>query len=338
MVGGQFPLEITTLPIYRVMCNVYNYFFLSLIKERNNNTSMMSMDSIEFRSPNLHDIAHLETNFSKCDFIGEFIKDVREKQYSNKKVLLYNGTIIGCIILYSEQLKYKNSNVYYMSAECTIDQNKINTVDSQPITFKPEITPIRLLWAYSLLFLYKTNRGKPFVVYTHAVPDAYSRYLKQLQMVPSSTTIFLNDMPQFFIENPALNGAGLAESDFFYKSDPNKINEFDHTYLFYDSAKGLNYTSVDTIFKHLYGVVYSGGGPLNKSKDRIKNKTRIKNKSKPKNKNKPNTNTRIKTIKTIKNNQKQNLNKIKTKTNTRINKTRKQRPPSSESLGNSTGK
>jgi hypothetical protein len=229
------------------------YIFIFLTNHMINSMSIPSMTipsmtisskNIQFRQPTQDDIDELIINFDNCSWIEDYTDAINDYNTDDMRILVFNGKIIGIFDFNNTGITFEGIEIYYVITECTRDKNKAIddvylTEDGKVVTFG------RLLWSYILNEIYNLNGKNPFIIYNHAIPDAYYYHIK-MGMKPANeiNDIFENEIKNLFANDPALNDAQLPEHAIY-------SDEFNETYLFYVSTETINYDSIESIIKSL---------------------------------------------------------------------------------------
>ena len=209
-------------------------------------------EQLDFRIPNEGDIEQLQHNFTRCDWKDDLINDIQEHYVDTYRVLVSRDEILGFANFYHTGYDILGQiNIYVVSIECTKDKLTNNT---QQYEF---ITNGRLLWAYILNNIYQINGSNPFIVYNHAIPDAYQYHIKmgmspsnnynlqdKFEKLTKTANVFDKSIKRMFLENDYLNNAGLSETAI-------NSDEFYETYLFYISSMDVNYSDIHSILYSL---------------------------------------------------------------------------------------
>lgn len=226
------------------------------------------MNTEEFKIPTVDDIYQLSQYFEDCEWIDDYIEDIKSGDSGNYRILTINGEIIGIACFWYTGDNISGIPLYYVSTRCTKDKGKHPT---REIGLR---TPGRLLWAYILREIYiqiYSYSGGRFIVYNHAIDQAKGYHIKMGMESASNIDFYglplINVVQRAFISNPDLNTAELPIQNGI-------ITELDETYLFYVS-KEINYSSIDTILLYLPP---SRRGGYKKKTNKKKKKTK-KNKS-----------------------------------------------------------
>ena len=212
------------------------------------NDMKFSSHNIEFRSPNINDIDELNENFEECHWLDSYIESIEHNDVDYLRILTFDNVIIGLSEFYNTGYNFNGINIFYISIRCT-------RYKKAPISneyFKTEegkfVTTGRLLWAYILNDIYNMNSQEKFIIYNHAIPNAYWYHIK-MGMKPIRTIIIdgVNIkyyMKQLFLEQSGLNTADLSDASI-------NSDEFDDTYLFYVYDENINYNCIEDIIKSL---------------------------------------------------------------------------------------
>ena len=178
-------------------------------------------ERLEFRIPNENDIEQIQNNFTRCDWKDDLINDIQEHYVDTYRVLLSQNEILGFANVYYTGHDILGLNIYIVSVECTKDKLTNNTLTNNTQTNNTLtnntqqtefITNGRLLWSYILKNIYELNGNKQFIIYNHAIPDAFEYHIK-MGMYPSKKygSIFDENIKHMFLENEDLNNAELSE-------------------------------------------------------------------------------------------------------------------------------
>jgi len=227
-------------------------------------------NSCIFRVGHDNDRDMINERFSRCDF---WEKNDSPKDIS---VLYYKKHLIGIASFEETDVK----PLFYVDFRCTVDDvflpDILKNSDDDENFFKKFLSPGRLLWVYILNHIYElNNKNRNFIVYNHAIPEAYGYHIK-MGMKPLSKQNHINKkvMKELFIKNEEINTSKLPEEEiknedpydptsvineeFTLAGVPKELEEerrnftvpnpsldrFDNTYLFYHSDPNIDYSNL----------------------------------------------------------------------------------------------
>lgn len=221
---------------------------------------------------NDRDMINKKFPIERCEFWEE---NVSPKDIS---VLYYNADLIGIASFYKTDVE----PLFYINFRCTVPDFFKNSDDDKNF-FKKFLSPGRLLWVYILNHIYElNNKNRNFIVYNHAIPEAYGYHIK-MGMKPLSKQNHINKkvMKELFIKNEEINTSKLPEEEiknedpydptsvineeFTLAGVPKELEEerrnftvpnpsldrFDNTYLFYHSDPNIDYSNLFEILSSL---------------------------------------------------------------------------------------